>query len=350
MSLTCLDTLVALSNVDFPCATDDRPADYNESTSGYSLTDVEFGMPILHNCASEVWTILDEARTQAIREFKTDLRAKLRGEYLDRMARWSGTVGQIKSTGSLVVAKDFIGHRVRPFSFKGGKVVWTKVHVGLDLAGTYPLTFRSNDPLWTAPSDESIVVPTGGSWYTHEFATPIELPFFSKYVDSPDYLEYYALLDRGSAKPLNNIFACCGKPKGGLEYFETDGILADDAIGTGLTVTSYANGLVFEGYVTCDDLDWLCELTTAGGYDFSDVVARTIQFRGSALVGSKILDPITIDLCTQYGAEWINKQRNFLNERYGSNLDWIVQNIPVGVTDCFACKNESYFKKSKILV
>ena len=346
--LDCLNILVALSNRDFECFTDEAPEGYNVSTSGYSLTDPDFGAGFLEACEVNGWTILQSSLTMAVRDFKTDLATALRNYFDSSVVPFRGFVGQMKSSGISQPVYDFVGHRFQPMYRKGMKLVIKAFYLGFNVGGTYTIQVRSNDPTFTNPADVSgsvtanvftkVSIPDNGV---------IELPFYS---DAIEDLEYYVSIDRQGANPLYNTFSCCGNKPGYKDHFVVDGFQATSETGTNLDATSAAQGLVIDGYVTCEELGWLCNLSELNGLSVSDLAARTIQARGSAIAIAQMVDSPIINLCGLYNLESLQTKRNFLNGQYQNNIQWIAQNLPKGATDCFTCKAEETFFKTNLIV
>ena len=349
MALTCLDTLVGLSSTEYACFTDAVPDNFDTSDSGYYLTDVDYGLTVSEQCALAGWTMLSNALTQAIAETKTDLRAKLREKFAGRVSPFSGQIGKLKSTGALSLSKDYIGIRIRvKRQIRGAKWVFKKIYLGLNTSGAKSVTVTSNDPLFTAPTPVSVTAVANQFAYAE---TSIELPLWSRAeFDAGECLEYYLTIPRGSVQPLNNTLNCCGSTPGWMGYFWAEGMAADDDEGSGATYGLNANGMVLDGYLTCEELDWLCDAEELGGYYTTDVLARTIQFRGAAIAISALLDTLQVSPCTGYQFENLNAKRNYLNQRYAENVQWIANNIPPGVTDCFTCKPEQMQRRAKLLV
>lgn len=349
MALTCLDTLVGLSKTEYACFTDEVPDGFDTSDSGYHLTDTDYGLTVVDQCALNGWTMLQSALDQAILETKSDLRAKIRDRFDNRVKPFVGHIGKLQHTAALTVTTDYIGVRMRvKKQIKGAYWVFRKIYVGLNTSGDFDISITSNDPLFTSPT------PVAISTVSNQFAsatTAIELPLWSDAAfDSGEYLEYYLLIPRGSARPLNNTFTCCGKSPEWMQYMYVDGMLTDSTTdGTGY-FGSQANGFVLDGYLNCADLDWICELDTLGGYYLKDVLARTIQFRGAAIAIAALTDTLQVNPCTGYQLESLNGKRAYLNKRYAENIAWIADNIPAGVTDCFMCKPQNQFHKQKMLV
>jgi hypothetical protein len=351
MALTCLETLVGLSDTEYACFSDAAPDGFDTSASGYFLTDTDYGLTVIEQCSMQGWTLLTAALEQAVREFKTDLRAKLRTEYDPALTPFRGQVGKLDFTGTNTVSKDFIGLRIRPQWIKGAKLVLNGIYLGLNTEATYAVNIRSNDPTfsWAGSLNVDTTGKAGAFTTKQLFSTPVELPFWSENCPS-EYLEYYVTIERDGATPLNNKLTCCNKVAAYTKHIDVHGMLSADADGTGGTFSTWAYGMVLDAYLTCEELDWICELEELNGYSVLDVCARTIQFRGAALAISGLLDTLTVSPCTAYNAEALNAKRNYLNKRYSDNLEWLTQNVPAGATNCFVCKPERQFKHAKMLV
>lgn len=350
MAFTCLNTLVGLSATDVDCWTGTTPEGYNTSDSGYYLTDQDFGVNHLTGVAVAGWTILTNARAQAIREFKTDLLAAIRSRYDSALHPFSGYIGQLKHTGTRSVSNDFLGHRVRVRRLKGFRLVLQKVILGLNTSGSYDVTVTSNDELFDGSAYDLTVTHTANSWNGTDWQEEVSLPLWADTCPG-DYLEYYIGFDRNGAQPLNNKLYCCGNNPLWKKHLDVSGFSADSATPelTGSFSTD-GNGLVLKAYLTCENLDWLCELEQLNGYQTLDVAARCIQQRAAAIACGAALEMPEIGVGNGFNANVLADRRNFLNGRYGENVRWIAENLPKGVTDCFKCKPENKFQTQKLIV
>lgn len=348
MSLACLDKIIGLSSKDYACFTDTKPDDFNESSSGYFVTDPDYGVEVIEGCEVAGWTLLTNARAMAIRDFKTDLAAKLR-DYFDKgMVQFKGFIGELRSAGIALPTKPYIGHQYKPVQMRGVKLVIKNFYVGLDTAGTYPIKIRSNDPTWTPPADVSAVIATGNTFTKITPSAPIDIPFWSDAIDED--FDFKIVLERNGANPLLNVFQCCGSKPAWMKYMTASGIEATTPEGDGITTNSSAEGLVIDGYLTCEELGWICDLSELNGLDVLDLVARTIQFRSGALAIADMVTRQEINLCTLYNLEALQTKRNWNNKQYANNVAWIAQNLPAGVTDCFTCRPEETFYKTDLIV
>ena len=348
MSTTCLNTLIGLSPRSFECFTDEEPEGFDSSDSGFFIVDPDFGVDVIEACEIQGWTILERSRTSAIRDLKNDLAAAIRNYYEASLNGWKGYVGQLKSSGVSTPSGDFIGHAYSPVKFKGLKFVITEVHVGLNVADDYTLKVTSNDPTFVAPADVTVTA-NGSSFTKNELATPIELPFWSD--ACADDLMYLIGYDRNGAQPLYNVFSCCGSKPAYLQYMETEGFTTADMTEVDdVSIVAGAQGLVVKGYLSCEELGWLCELSEMGGYQVLSVLARALQFRAASLAIAEMIGTQAVNLCSLYNLEQLQTKRNWLNTRYSETIEWLAQNIPIGATDCFTCKQEDVFNRVELLV
>ena len=349
MSLTCFDTLVGLSKTDYACFDDTAPEGFDSSDSGYHLTDTDYGLTIIEQCSINGWTLLESARTQAVLEVQSELRAGLRTKYDGAIAPFSGIIAQLTQSGNQTVSKDFLGIRIRTKNQKGAKLILKKIYLGMSAAGTYSVNITSNDPLFVAPSATSVVIATANTMTAKVLTMPIELPLFSRSCEGT-YLEYYISFARNGARPVNNKITCCGNQPKWRQHLAVSGFEAGDNIATDGQFSSMAFGMALDAYLACEELDWVCEAEELGGYHIKDVIARAIQMRGAAIGISKMIDQFVVNPCISSQYENLNSRRGYLNPRSAELIEWVIQNVPHGVTDCLTCKPQDQFNIKKTLV
>jgi len=348
MSLTCLDTLIGLSKTDYECFLDTKPDDFDASDSGYHLTDTDYGLTIIDNCSLAGWGILSAAKSQAIAELKSDLSAILRQTYDSALSPFSGEIGKRTQNDTLRVNKDRIGTRARVNKqIRGAEFRIKEIWLGLDTSGDYQIVIDSNDELFE--QDPISITTVAGQFAQATLDDEIILPLFSE-VSLEDRLTYFLSVALSSGeRPLNNLFTCCGKVPLWNKHLDFSGFQSNDTNPCTGSFTTHAQGFIIKGYFYCNELDWICQATELGGYHLKDVLARSAQFRGAAIATSALIDDLKVDPCTGYQIENLMGRRSYLNKRYRENLEWIAENLPSGITGCFACKEETFFKKSTIL-
>lgn len=351
MSVACLDTLVGLAPASISCFVDPDPEGFDTSDSGLYIVDAQFGLNIIEACDVEGWAILEAARTKGILQFKTDLSAALRTKYGTAISPFAGLIGQLKNTGTKSAPNANAGLRLRVLrQVKGGKIVLKKAYVGVNVTGTYNVSVTSNDPLFTDPTPVAVSA-TANQWGTGTTLGLIELPMWS--ASCPyDYLEYYVSFPLASALPLANKVSCrCGGAKEGWKkHLDVSGFNSDSDTPTSGGFSSAAYGLVLDAYLSCGELDWLCELTEYNGDYAQQVAARTLQFACAIPAIDALINTYKINVCTHYNQDEMNSRRNYLQQSYATNIEWLAANVPPGATGCFACRPEKKFHKTAQLV
>lgn len=341
----CLINLVGLSDRSCPCEAEDRPASYNESESGYFLTDSDCGLPVnlsvLEDCDSDIWQSLAEARNKAITRFRTDLQAELNVQYDHRLQPFPGEIGRRRANGSRTVTGTHTGQMLEPLPLRDVAFVLTSVYVGLNAASTFDITIASNDPDFVGKTTE--VTSIAGQFVKKTLTEPLSLPFYCVSCDDYDdayRLRYYISYPTANGMPLNNDFSCgCGGKKNVWEqYMCAQGFSADNVTANRIG-TSFANGIVLEGYLTCGTLNWLCALDELGGYDTKSVIARAIQFKASSYAISKVLDSGKLNYYTMLGQKELFGKRSSYEKKYADYISFIASKMPKGATDCFKCKS-----------
>lgn len=353
MALECLETLVGLAPTEPSCFVDAAPDGFDTSTSGYFILDSEFGLKVIEACEVEGWAVLQRAQAKGILQTKTDLSASLRDKYGSTISPFSGKIGQLKNTGTKSVSNDYCGLRFRiRRQIRGGKIVLKTAFLGVNTSGDYDITVTSNDPLFASPTPATITATANSFGTTGESLALIELPMWSDSCPY-DWLEYYISYPRASALPLKNEISCgCGGNKEGWkEHLDVAGFNLDTQTpATGGNFTGSAFGLVIDAYLSCGELDWICEAEQWGGATMKQVIARALQFAQAIAAIDELAMTYKINVCTHYNQAELMSRRNYLAESYATNIRWIASNLPSGATGCFACKANKSFHRTPQLV
>lgn len=351
MALTCLDTLVGLTDKDCSCYTTGRPAEYDTSDSGFYLTDAEYGFPVQQAvfentpCEDSFWDALADARTKAIQSFKTDLRSALSMMREKTFPSWEGYIGKLKWNRYNPTAQDTIGVQLRPTKRKHGFIQINKIYLGIDTSTDITLTVKSTDPSF---SEQSYTISTTADTFTeYTISGGLRLPMYRKGLD---HLHYFFEYEVDGTKPMNNELWCCGSQpwmqyvKAGSYSFAQANISNFDRYG--FRTGKAANGIALDMQFECDDLDWLCDLTSVNGYDLREVAARCIQFKGAINLIAYVLDSGKVNTYSILEAERLSAKAAHLNEMYQTNIHWIAQNMPAEITGCWGCRKDAPKVKS----
>ena len=355
-NLDCLTTLVGLTDKDCPCF-DPAPENWNTSSSGYYLTDPEHGFALLDaiyassDCGDgSIWDLLTKARSQAIRDFATDLRAVMSRYHEPRVKPWKGVIGQPKHTTKAGILATYAGVIIQPQPLRDASFVVTGIRLGLDASGDVTVNITSNDPDFVALT--ATVSVAANQFTVNTLDTPISLPMFSeRRPEDLTYAIYYEMPE--GAQHLVNKFTCCGLRQPWQQHLSVKGVTSDDTdVDEMLTGGADPLGLVLEGYFVCDELEWICNLEQFASSGVLDVVAKAIQAKGAAKLISAIIEagPTAVNLYTLLGVEQLYARRQQLQVNYVEAVDWVARNFPQSATDCFVCKDKRFITRRGIMV
>lgn len=344
----CLDALVGLSDNDCNCYTDSRPATYDTSDSGYYLTDADEGFNILEAIAqgipcgdSSIWDALTTSRSKAIVRLRTDFIGKLREHRKPRLRNFNDVIGKITANQIVSTAFPYAGVKLIFQDVKGGSFYIDELFVGLDTTTALEVKITSNDPQWTDVTISGTTEAGVFKAFTPS-SVPVQIPMHSSLVlnnTGDERLEYYIWYQiPEGAQPLANRWVCCGKRpswKAHLDIsgFTTNTITPPIESGGGGT----AMGIAIRGYFQCDDMDYFCSLDKDAGVNFRNIVARSIQAKGSAYLLNYVLNKQDVSQYTLMNREEMHDKRVYLEQRYNDYLDWMVDNYPSRANDCYVC-------------
>lgn len=374
--LDCLVNLVGLTDRDCPCYDSAAFPDFatkNASETGYYLTDKDNGFPLLDSlfasidCGdpNNIFAILEKARQSALNGIYTDLPTALThpktGRFKKRLLPFNGLVGQRRTTSTKTFSKTRAGQLWTPSDnwkyreLKDMQFVVTAIWAGFNSTGTLDVDFESNDPDFTTVT--KTVNTVAGVMNRNELleADQFTLPLWSKntedgYCCGDCGLRYAITYDTTGQTALANKFTCCrsGKPWG--LFFEAGGFETDDVNDVlddcGHTCNNAAQGIIVEGYLWCDGLQWLCELDQLDGWNLKSVLARTIQFGSNVYLSNHVLDNDIISYWTTVNKEGIYKTRSHSKKRFHENIAWLAEKMPIHATGCYTCKTPYVTKRS----
>lgn len=352
MALDCLDTLVGLADRDCPCVSGSRPSGWNDSTTGRYLDDWEYGFPINASmyantgCGEDsVWDALADARTKGIRDVKQDLQQALRATREDRIHNWNGLVGKAESGSNYSSTRTNVGLQLRPvYRLRDAYFNVTAIHLGYTAAETVSVTISSNDSTFTDVSEDIVVASDG--WTRHTLSgSGVALPLYSISVSD---LRYNVSYQPGAGVPKVNKIWCCARPPW-LDHMDVFGFEADTLSDTIDAKSNYGYGIALEGYLSCNRLDWICNLQEMNGLDFRDLIGRCIQVKAAIKLYTRLIEGDKVNRFTAMDVEQAAHKRASLAELYHNDINWIAQNLPVNLSACWGCDKHAP-KVTEILI
>lgn len=349
----CLDNLIGIAADDCECFAG-IAEDYTVSDSGFYLTDPLYGIPNLNailasasTCASGdggVWDILNNSKQSGIRDLRADLTSALT-RYREPVGAWRGVAAkELRPQSATITAAGKNG--VQVYSHKrliDMAFVVTELYVGSNLTGTVDVKFESNNPDFTQADITCNTV--AGTFAKNTLDTEVRLPL---YAPAEERLFYNLYWEPGvGERPLSGRLTCCGGGAAWSKFVEIGGFNLADID----TYTRYASssgcGVLLGGYISCNRLDFICNLDQLNGYDWKRLLGRTLLFRSAINAIAAMASSDNINRYTLLGAEQAGKRMNDLTTAYNTNIEYIAKSLPTGFSGCWGC-NKSDFKISKI--
>lgn len=361
--LDCLTGLVGLTDMDCNCYDADKPADFvtlNASSTGHYLTDTDWGFPMPAATVASIdcgdpdnlFSVLEKARASAISSIWTELPLAMTMYHKEALRRFDGLVGKRKSSGFRTLTTSKAGQvwQVKGLgrTFKDVSFTVTAIWAGFNTTGTVALEVASNDPDFVAPGTVTLNTTAGVFTKNDLSSSPIVLPIWSRNAENGMCcddcgLQYVFSYDLATGlKPMNNTYTCCNDNHAYKRYIEPSGFATDDLQSVidscSEKCNNQANGLIVEGYFSCDGLQWLCELDSLGGYQTTSLLARSIQAKANVYLANHTLKSGEINYWTVLHQEALYKLRSSSEKRFRENLAWIAKHMPGNASGCWECK------------
>ena len=356
MITDCYGNIVGLSDVDCECV-DTPPTGYDDSSTSYYITDNDYGIPFQaaiytkSDCfdGDTIWEYLEKVRQKTYKKFDADFRQTIYTKYQTRNSTFKGEIGKKKSQ-AVRLKNDLVGIRIKPKQLKGACLYIKSIELNLNSNETVTINVHSNE---TEEVLHSFTVDTVAGQYTEvNEEVSFELPLYSDCTD----LEYYVTytVPNGSS-PNGNKFHCCGDKRLWRPYFNLNG-LEGDSLDDLTFKGNQAYGLVINGSVACNELNWICDLSevqdklSGKGYTLQNVIGRAIQYSAGIRGVNDMLKTNRINFYTSLNMEGLYKHRSRLSKLYNEHLAWLVENLPLDDNDCLKCKENKHYRKKSLMI
>lgn len=347
MATSCLDNIIGLDRTECDCFPD-APSGFNTSTSGYFMTDPEYGVPmkdgILANAGcgeDDLWAVLANTRSRAIDDFQIDLRSVLDEEKKPAFTPWNGVINRATANRSKTISKAFAGNVIKPLRRqRHQKLVITALYLGIDFTGDVTVRLNSNKFGFTELT--ATVAAISGQFVKYTLPTAWELDLYQAEVPDLYYTISFATGGNTIRDNKINCTGCGGRPSW-TKHIKVYGF-SDDAATRDFSDTlggnTEAQGLAFEAYLDCGHLDFICELNQLGGKEMKSLIGRGVQHKSTVKLLHQILESDKINQWTLLNVDAAYAKMNLANDLYNNVLRWIAQNLPDGVSGCYSCSTD----------
>lgn len=347
MDISCLDTIVGLSQTDCLCF-GALPTDYDTSDSGLFIDEVKgFNKEVANydNCQDgNYWEIATDARTRAISTFYSDYNlciSKIPQE--QRYRKCTGAFEDNKFSGTVVTADAYVGIKFDSCELKGTCFIVRTITFKPSTSGNVDIQIFSNADLTTPIFEALAQAVTANTKLTVTPSTPVQLDLWD---DGCIDLEYFIVVKLNGVIPQKNQIKCipCSRRKGKCweTFFRQKGVSGDTVTDAeDWTETDFANGLIIIGEVACNYDEMICP---EGGLNFKDpydiMLGTAIQYKAAELIYCKALEGDNTNRYNTIEADEVKERAKFYAMQYEIFKDWLCEHIPENNNYCLTCNDK----------
>ncbi len=346
MSLACLENIIGLAPEGCECD-GTPPTGFSESSSGYYLTDVEYGFPVrfaasaLADCTeSDIWDALSNAREQAVRDVEQDIQNELMVSKEGTFKAWRGVIGETSSNRRGTTGRQYAGVQIKPMQRSIDRsFVITAIWAGFSHTGTVDVTLSSN-------AHEFLPVTYSLDTVANKFTrNALESPkAISLYDIAQPGLTYALTYEPEGLTAMDNRKHCsCGRLPGWVKEIEVSGFASDEPLsqrGAHYDPRICNNrmwGIAIEGYFACEDIAFLCRLDELGQANIKSLLGRAVSYKAALKLMLKADKSEKVNQFTLLGAEERAARMHMYSEAYAEILKFITRNVPTGASSCWGC-------------
>lgn len=332
----CLENVIGITNRDCDCIDGLSEEALKLSKSGYFVDDIFEGLPLIPlseslQCDDDLIGVLQNARSKAISDFKTDLNAKL-AEGNSKVMAYDHSFGKLEKATGLVL-KDYAKCGVSIVGRPAHKAKSMTIHfVGLKINANENVTVELTNGSEVLESWEITTVQ--GNHIVNKKS--ITVPLFDK--DTGFAIEYKLIYNRTpTTRPYNTQSYCCNSIGAWNDYVNFRGY-SEDANGGASYYQKLMLGLTCRISFHCNE-DWMCEDWKYETDPWAKTMAKTIQLMAMLNVYNYALNSQEINRFTLQQPEAITAQLTELTTGIDWRMDYLTdnKNIPASASACWEC-------------
>lgn len=362
--MACLDNIIGIARNACGCQPD-LPEDYELSSSGYYLADIQpFGSMGFSDCTCDetLWAQMGRVRETAVSIFQKDITGAMLSRYQPTRGQYNGTLGEAVNRGALTVSNPYAGVRLAFDRVPGGFIRINRVGGIFTASGSVSIRCFNSLNQEVAPAVTLTTVAGSHATAAATWVLPLDIP----YSETVEYFFVYAV--NQSNLPRSNRLDCgCG---GFKPYFNTqrpmwttarhagsrawaNWLMLSGWTGDDLTSfsdcsdtgdTSQLYGLTLDVSLYCSIADLICGGLSTMDFDTNQVAqasAYAVLLKASELMANEVLRGPKLSRATQVDREGLIAERAKWSADYQTSVDWIAKNYDLSQTGCLKCDNRT---------
>lgn len=360
----CFENIISLSQTTCPCFDEGKPEDYNVSTSGVVLDQLEgFNLAVFgsaDDCArGNLWERLAKNRLDAIADLKSDLLGCIGQNYKSRYDIFAGQLGDAAFKTVQNLSNNFAGIKIFPAQMRGGIIklkrfgiiVNASVNVTVDVYKLNGNPETGDSTLIASYTTPTPVTANTLTWLA--ISGGLELPMWS-YNGRIDY--FVVLRLDGTFQPVDNRRDCnCGGiERPWLTWIDFKGVKGDDATDLKtFTQTNSINGLVLDVELKCKTAELICSDERPLDFEndpFAKYLAYAVRFKTGAKGYKDVYTTDQINRQSLMNRDEIIAWAKEWDKLYGDCVSYLCSIINIDRNDCLVCRDTTQFGKLEIKV
>jgi hypothetical protein len=346
--MSCLDSIIGLSNRPCECTDKDLPKDAAESKSGYFIDDMFdntnlFALQSSLSCQDALWEVMDNAREKAISEFPSTLMGVILEHNERAIQDWSGVIGDVSKANKVhqldePVCGVYFGPK--PSTPLSTVMKIKSLGVMTNTAGTYTVNIFNAKDLSYAIQTYSIVQTKAFNETVVNLDKPALLPMYDEY-GMP--IKYFITYERGAAQPMNSKFWCdCSATPYWPRLVDHYGISFDGSDEDDIKKESrMTNGIVLNASFICSN-SWMFRDWDYQSEVWPKTMAKTIQLMAILSTQQYILNSNNVNRYTSLiEPEHLMGKMKSVAKQIEGRLNYLAMNLPHEAADCWSCKSST---------
>lgn len=372
--MNCLEKVVGLTEKECECLEGQLPEGAGSSVSGFYLDDLEDSIPLLipqktRDCGeSSIWTLLERARKEGIRDFISDFHKFFYANNHIRLPAFKGRMGELSSNQKINTPDSHLGVIFKPKKILGLRMVVRGFRTRtMNSDNTVSrITITNSENITSHTIDQDIVFSKKHK--TTNLDIPIILPLADQNGEPINYTFTYDTNYDEEIIPANSTCGCnCGRSPEWSRFGEVKGTFAATTDYEEFTErTKYNYGLQPIVEITCEGFDFICapmdddssvslnnEITDYGSgkglyrsHPYFVTVAKLVQLYSINKVISSVLRSDKINKFTiLHDKKDLYARRSSNRKKIEGHIMWLAENTPHEFTDCYACRSNQRITK-----
>lgn len=292
-----------------------------------------------------------DAKEEAEKSLKSDLIVAINNRYQPAKIKFYGLIGERSVSGVLSTTGRYQAHRYRMIEPIAGNVQINQISLCLNGVATFNVYVGRCNVKSKAIEEIVATVPittVSGTWTNATLpeggiAVPMEI-----YGTEQEIYVFYDRTEAGGLLPKNNTIKCLCPGDNGKKalnaYMQYNGCVFNDKENlSSAKADQQGHGISVQAVVGCDTNTIVCR-----EYEKQDniqlMMAWGLRYKAGVLWIEYIFKGGQVNRVNLQNHEYLWGKRNHFQKQYEDRITAIANNLTLGETNCFTCKDDKVIK------